>query len=56
MKNILKLSLLITVLFFLSNSFTSKSDSEFIGTYGDEVMELVLNENHTFRCNRQKGV
>ena len=48
MKNTISLSFSIAFLLFLFNSFTLKKDSKFIGTYGDEIMELVLNENHSF--------
>lgn len=48
MKTALKLSISISVLFFLISSFCLKSDSNYIGTYGDSIMELVLNEDHTF--------
>lgn len=51
MKNTFKLSLTITALFFLFNSFTLKLDSNFIGTYGDEIIQLVLNEDQTFTFN-----
>ena len=51
MKNFLKLSLSVTALLFLIDSFTLKSDSDFTGTYGDSIMELILNENHTFTFN-----
>ena len=51
MKNFLKLSLSVTALLFLIASFTLKSDSDFTGTYGDSIMELILNENHTFTFN-----
>ena len=48
MKNVIKLSLSVAFLFFLFNSFTIKSDSDFTGEYGDSIMKLVLNEDHTF--------
>lgn len=48
MKNTLKLSLSVAALLFLFNSFTYNRDSKFIGTYGDERMQLILNEDYTF--------
>ena len=48
MKNTLKLSLSVAVLLFLFQSFSLKSTTDFIGTYGDSIMELVINEDHTF--------
>lgn len=51
MNTVLKLSLSFTAVLFLIASFTLKSNSDFTGTYGDSIMELVLNENHTFTFN-----
>ena len=51
MKNTLKLSLSIVSLFIIIASFTIKSNSDYSGTYGDSIMKLELNENHTFNYN-----
>lgn len=48
MKNIFKLSLSLFVLLFFISSFTLKFDSDYVGSYGDSIMELVLNDDYTF--------
>jgi hypothetical protein len=48
MKNALKLSLSIAVLLFLTLSFTMKPNFNFVGKYGDEKIELLINKDFTF--------
>ncbi len=48
MKNQLKLISISTALFIVFLSFTKGIKSDAVGVYGDEIMELVLNEDYTF--------